>query len=146
MRFILFYIGVIIFSACQAPYQEPIATETEIVDIWDNGRAKTVRLYAEIDGEREAIREIYYYSDGAKNLEGPLLNGKREGLWKSWYEDGSLWSEGQFRNGMRQGPAVVYYPNGQKMLEGHYTDNERTGLWRSWDEEGRLINETNMSQ
>ena len=146
MRYLLCFISLVLIYSCQSTSNEPVATETEIIDIWDNGRPKTVRLYSEIEGKREAIHEIYYYSDGSLNLEGPLLNGKREGLWKSWYEDGSLWSEGEFRDGLRQGPAVVFYPNGKKMLEGHYTDNERTGLWKSWDDEGHLINETYLPQ
>lgn len=131
----LFYVG------CQSPERELVPTQSEMIDIWDNGHPKRVRLFAEIDGGQEAIREIQYHSNGVKSLEGPLLNGERNGLWKSWYEDGSLWSEGFFENGKREGKSVVYYPNGHKMLEGQYVNNQRTGLWRSWDEDGNLINE-----
>jgi antitoxin component YwqK of YwqJK toxin-antitoxin module len=146
MRYLLAGIIALLLyiPACVPSQKESIATESEIIDIWDNGRPKLIRLYAEIDGEREAIREITYYSDGSKNIEGQLLNGKRDGLWLSWYEDGSLWSEGQFTNGLRNGSAVVYYPNGQKMIEGQYKNNERVGIWRSWDDEGHLINESFM--
>lgn len=143
---LLLSVFLFLIGGCSSPEREPVATDSEIIDIWDNGRPKMIRLYAEVAGELEAIREIHYYSDGSKNLEGPLLNGEREGLWKSWYEDGTLWSEGNFANGKRQGQAVVYHPNGLKMIEGQYHNNERTGMWRSWDEDGNLINEIIMSK
>lgn len=142
MRVIILISSLMFFYvACQSPERELVPTHSEMVDIWDNGHPKLVRLFAEIDGEPEAIREIQYHSNGVKSLEGPLLNGERNGLWQSWYEDGNLWSEGNFEKGKRQGKAVVYHPNGRKMLEGQYTDDQRTGLWHSWDEDGNLINE-----
>jgi antitoxin component YwqK of YwqJK toxin-antitoxin module len=137
---ILILIALYVFS-CSPPSTGTIPTESELVDIWENGRPKTVKLFTIIDGEREAVREIHYHIDGAKAMEGPLLNNKREGLWQSWYEDGSLWSEGTYRNGKRHGRAVVFYPNGKTMLEGMYEEDKRVGLWRSYDEDGRLINE-----
>lgn len=142
MRLIILISSLMLFyAACQSPERELVPTHSEMIDIWDNGHPKLVRLFADIDGEPEAIREIHYHSNGVKSLEGPLLNGERNGLWQSWYEDGSLWSEGYFENGKREGKALVYYPNGSKMLEGQYAGDRRTGLWRSWDEDGNLINE-----
>ena len=74
-------------------------------------------------------------------MQGDYLNNKRSGTWKSWYEAGTLWSEGSFENGKREGSGIVYHPNGQKHIEGAYAEGKRTGVWRSWDETGELISE-----
>jgi antitoxin component YwqK of YwqJK toxin-antitoxin module len=77
-------------------------------------------------------------------MQGDYQNNKRTGIWKSWYEDGSLWSEGRFVNGKRDGLGTVYHPNGKKHIEGAYTNGKRTGVWRSWNENGELISEQTL--
>lgn len=139
------YVSIILMlvsmASCTSQETEIVHAKSELIDIWDNGKPKKVRLYAEIDGQLEAVRELHYYSNGIKQLEGPLHGGKREGLWKSYYEDGSLWSKGHYKNGVRQGEAVVYYPSGKMMYKGQYTNDRRSGLWRSYNEDGKLVHE-----
>ena len=120
---------------------EPAAIDTEIIDMWDNGRARKVWVYARVDGVRTPIKEIQYHPEGVKSMEGPLKDGKRHGEWKSWYENGSLWSIGHFSYGLRHGKGIVYHPNGQKFIEGNYINGERAGKWIFWDENGRSITE-----
>ena len=40
-------------------------------------------------------------------------NGKREGLWESYYRNGQLHTKGQYRKGKREGEWEFYYRNGQ---------------------------------
>lgn len=134
---------ILLIMSCQSrKSNEPVASDTEIIDLWDNGRAHKVWVYALINGKRTAIREIQYHPNGVKSMEGPLKDGLRHGEWKSWYEDGSLWSVGSFVNGLRHGKGIVYHPNGKKFIEGAYIHGERSGKWMWWDEDGRLITET----
>ncbi len=139
--FVFFFLMLSLLASCASHNTDPKVVKSELIDMWDNGKPKKAWLYAEIDGQLEAVREVNYYSDGAKQLEGPLLNGKRDGVWKSYYEDGNLWSVGHYTNGIRQGKAVVYYPNGNMMYKGQYTNDRRSGLWRTWDEQGKLVRE-----
>ncbi|MBK9291467.1 MAG: hypothetical protein IPM52_07555 [Bacteroidetes bacterium] len=134
---------ILLFSASCANRtpSEPQAVASEIVDLWDNGQARKVWLYANVDGVRTVVKEIQYHPNGVKSMEGPLKDGLRHGEWKSWYEDGNLWSVGSFVNGLRHGKGIVYHPNGKKFIEGAYLNGERVGKWYWWDEEGRSITE-----
>ena len=40
-------------------------------------------------------------------------NGKREGLWESYYRNGQLHTKGHYRKGKREGKWEFYYRNGQ---------------------------------
>ncbi len=121
--------------------EEPKVVDTEIIDLWDNGRPRKVWVYARVDGIRTAVKEIQYHPNGAKSMEGPIKDGLRHGEWKSWYEDGNLWSVGIFVNGLRHGKGIVYHPNGKKFIQGAYINGERVGKWMWWDDEGRSITE-----
>ena len=45
-------------------------------------------------------------------------DGKEDGLWTEWHD------------------------NGQKMQEGHHEDGEAEGLHTEWDEEGKVVKQT----
>ncbi|MBZ0243678.1 MAG: hypothetical protein K8F24_10720 [Bacteroidales bacterium] len=135
--------GGIFLSSCTRKTVEDTEDDllTEIEDLWDNGNPKTVRFYKEGAGEKTLVKEKQYYPGGQLKMEGSFENTLREGEWKSWYEDGTLWSSGSFKAGKRHGIGIVYHPNGTKSIEGTYEEGRRTGLWKSWDESGNLISE-----
>ncbi|MDA3944328.1 MAG: hypothetical protein PF694_12410 [Bacteroidetes bacterium] len=114
---------------------------SEIKDLWDNGNPKVVRFYKEENDTKVLVKEKQYYPSGTLSMEGSYKNDLREGEWKSWYEDGSLWSTGYFKSGKRHGEGIVYHPNGKKQIAGTYDEGQRTGLWLAWDEDGNVISE-----
>ena len=134
-------LSVLFLTACENEQKMPVALRTEIVEIWEDGLPKLVQLYGKLDGQEVVVREIHYYPDGQKWMEGPLLNGQRHGLWKSWFETGILWSEGSYENGKRQGKGTVYHPNGKKFHRGSYENGKRSGKWEWWDDDGDRISE-----
>lgn len=147
MRILLIFISVVLFThACNNSNEPAAAQTTEIIEVWEDGLPKVVRLNALDDGQKIAVREIHYYPDGEKYLEGPLSNNKRHGLWKSYYKNGSLWSEGTFQNGVRHGKGVVYHANGNKYAEGDYLNGKRSGEWKWWNENGKSIDEQEALQ
>jgi hypothetical protein len=142
--FALVYFAVLIaisWSCRNQGTKEPPPVDTEIIDLWDNGLARKVWVYSNINGTRTATKEIQYHPNGKKSMEGSLKDGLRHGEWKSWYENGNLWSVGTFANGLRHGKGVVYHPNGKKFIEGTYINGERAGTWMWWDENGQVITE-----
>jgi hypothetical protein len=143
LKSIAFY-SLIVFLAvsCIRNVTEPIPSDTEIVEIWDNGQPRVVRLFLVVDSVKTAVKEIQYHSNGIKSMEGPLENEVRHGMWKSYFEDGTLWSEGAFQKGLRHGKGIVYHPNGRKFIEGTYMLGERVGKWTWWDENGSVISES----
>ena len=45
---------------------------------------------------------------------GEIKNGKPDGEWSCWYEDGSSKSKGAYKDGEEDGVFSVWYNNGQK--------------------------------
>ena len=86
-------------------------------------------------------REQYVerYPSGIKKIEGELIDGKRHGKWIYYYENGFIWSEGYYQNGIREGYSLVYYKSGQKKITGQYKKNLRYGKWKVYEEDGSLV-------
>ena len=116
----------------------------DIIEQYDDGSKKVVHYYQEKkNGEMTWIRETWYYQEGMKHLEGPIVNGKRNGEFKAYYKSGAVLSEGNFIDGKRDGKGVVYYENGNINYEGFYNNGKECGIWRFYDEEGNMYNEVN---
>lgn len=142
---ILFLAAIVILFSCkdkqnkandsvitETPKQKPAAdttlTEEENFFIKDPENAS--------DGER-----VQFYKSGTKKSQGTYKNGKREGKWQVWYSNGQLWSECDFKNGLKHGNSAVYFRNGAKRYEGRYENDNRVGVWKFYDETGKLIKE-----
>ena len=87
---------------------------------------------------------IEVYDNGQPKIKGLMVDGERDGLWVSFYEDGTRWSEENYRAGKRDGRAINFHPNGHLRYRGQYVDDVKTGLWQFYDEEGKLVKEMNF--
>ncbi|HKV53547.1 MAG TPA: toxin-antitoxin system YwqK family antitoxin [Candidatus Binataceae bacterium] len=79
---------------------------------------------------------IAYQTSGSRMLEGDYRDGKQDGEWTLWYENGAKASIDHYRNGVRDGLHTSWYANGQKSIEGDYRDDQRDGVWMRWDPSG----------
>lgn len=72
--------------------------------------------------KRKQGQWIVFNSDQTKILEeGLYLNGRKDGIWKKYYQNGNLQSEITYQKGRPNGFARIYYSNGNVSEE---------GLWR----------------
>lgn len=60
----------------------------------------------------------------------------REGPYRRYYDDGRLWVEASFKNGVRDGAYVEYFRNGKKAREGLYANGKEEGLFTLYFESG----------
>jgi antitoxin component YwqK of YwqJK toxin-antitoxin module len=117
----------------------------EVVEAtYENGNPKIVKYYHKKGGDLVLDREVMYYENEQKKIEGKYSNKQRNGLWKAWYENGKLWSEGEYKDGKRNGKGISYYDNGKKYIEGMYHDDIRIGTWLFYDTTGILTKEVNF--
>lgn len=132
--FFLFLLSVLI-SCSSGP-------EIRVVEqSWPSGREKIVKFYVEKGNQKELVKEIRYYQNGRKEIEGRYKNGKRHGKWTYWYDNGNVWSEGEYKNGKSHGYRKVYHPNGKLFYEGNYKNDKPVGAWKFYDEKGRFVKE-----
>ena len=79
--------------------------------------------------------------EGKLDYVGNFEKGKRNGIFKEYYENGVLKGEVEYKNDIKDGIWRTYYENGQLELEGEFRDNKRKGKQKKYDENGKLIYE-----
>jgi hypothetical protein len=133
LLFQLLIIAVSLFASCSGNQKkEPAQASDSIVKVKMHHPGSDVR-----DGDVEER-----FPNGIISIKGYKMHGKREGLWRSWYENGQLNSELSFIHGKREGPYHVWYDNGKKMTEGMYKQDIEVGKWKHWDKNGNFVAET----
>jgi antitoxin component YwqK of YwqJK toxin-antitoxin module len=113
-------------------------THEFVEESYPDGTPKVVRHYKH-ENKEGLLKEIQYYNDSSVYIEGSYKDGERDGVWTAWFRNGKVWSTGEYRNGKESGKKTVYYENGQKYYEGMVEDEKRIGKWTFWDEEGNML-------
>lgn len=78
----------------------------------------------------------YYPETEKKEAEFTLLEGKLEGIKKTWYSNGQLKSETHYKNGLKDGDASEWSETGVKYQETQYKNDQKDGLETRWDSKG----------
>ncbi len=81
-------------------------------------------------------REKEFYPSGAIQMAGKVEEGKRQGPWASWFENGNRQSEAIFRDGEMDGAYSVFWENGQFRIQGQWKMGKEIGTWYFFDEKG----------
>lgn len=80
-----------------------------------------------------------YYNNGQLKSEGSYSNGYKEGLHKEWFENGILSLEGYYENNLANGEMKWYHEKGHLAATEQMKNNIRTGLWKIYDiEDGKI--------
>ena len=134
--------------------------------VYRNGILETMETYT--DGERTG-KYTYFGSDGKKLTEGFYNAGKDNGLKKVWFlgtenlqytetfnndilhgsakyyesDTGKLGSEGNYKNGKKDGVWIFYFKNGNKKWVGNYKDDQISGELIQYEENGIIISKEN---
>lgn len=117
--------------------------KTEIKSTYPSGEKKVVYILKELDNE-EYVRsgERHFYEGGQMELEGFYdQEGLRQGRWKYWYPDGTLWSICDYTEGKKDGVSKVYYESGKLRYEGSYMMDKKKGKWKFYDQNGNLTDQ-----
>ena len=84
-----------------------------------------------------------YYENGNLKAEGNFKDGKAEGVAKVYHENGSLKSEISYKNGQRQ-ITKIYYPNGNIFSETTFKNDKAEGESKTYRDNGKLLSEINF--
>jgi uncharacterized protein len=101
-----------------------------------------VGIHRMYDKGGKVVDAVLYNDAGSKLGEGIITNeGKKEGSWKYFYEDGSLRAGGNYINNLQNGSWNYYFTNGKTEQEGDYKNGKTNGLWRWYFSNGGLKRE-----
>lgn len=94
------------------------------------GQIKQGKNY--FDSDSSKVREIYNYSESDTSLNG---------LYESFYLNGSLQTVGWYKNNQPDSIWTYYYENGRKKAEGNYNESISNGKWSYYFENGNIKSE-----
>ena len=83
--------------------------------------------------------EVPFSGTVTGRYQGKIKNGKRDGPWFRYHENGQLRFKGTFKNAKRVGPWVWYYNNGQLWSKGTYKNGRREGPWVINHNDGTVV-------
>ena len=93
------------------------------------------------NGKREGYW-VEYYENGI-SFRGNFKNGKEEGAWISYHVNGQVFSKGNYKNGKEEGAWVGYKDNGQLSSRGNFKNGKKEGAWVSYKYDGQLFSRGN---
>jgi len=135
---------LICFDACSPKKPKPVfdlnTPGSEVVASFDNTLPQIVVFYkVDKNGNKthEIIGEAYYYENKQERKGGGIKNGKRDGKWYAFFEDGTVQTDAFYTEGKEHGPYNVYRENGKPYFKGHFDHGSCDGTWYFYDETGK---------
>ena len=92
------------------------------------------------EGKKTGIWKTYYF-DGELNEEVTYAEDEKNGPWIQYFTDGAVKVQGLYINGLLEGETRFYQPDGEVMVIGSYIHNLKEGIWKFFDEKGNLVKE-----
>ena len=72
-------------------------------------------------------------------MKGSFKNGKEEGFWYNYWEDGKVKNASKFKNGLLNGPWKSYNQKQILIVSGSYKNGLKSGSWVDYFDNGRLM-------
>ena len=104
-----------------------------------------------LEGEQKPLVVKHeYYPNGRVKREASFRDGKREGVWREFDEDGNVLKSQTYRKGALVGEGIVdtdgkrrgdykeFYPDSTLRAEGIFVDGERSGEWKFYYHNGKV--------
>ena len=96
------------------------------------------------NGKREGSW-VQYFDNGLLYFKGDYKNGKREGYWVTYNYDGKLQYITNHKNGKLEGSWVRYWRNGKLLSKGNFKNNMREGSWDDYNKDGTINKEETVT-
>lgn len=141
MKKIIFLISTLFIITSCIHKDKKVVEET-----YTDGSPKVEKYYRGEGADKEMVKEVKYYPNKQKQVEGEYKNDKRNGHWVYYYQNGNKWSEGSFADGLDDGKRTVYFENGNIRYIGFYDKGKKVDGWKFYDENGKLLKEINYSK
>lgn len=108
----------------------------EVISYHINGNVFLKEYF--VDGRRHGMARKWF-SDGTLAYEANYQNGRREGFTRSWWFNGNQRSETFYESGKTQGQAWLWYRDGNKFKRFNFKDGKPFGIQQAWRVNGKLF-------
>lgn len=97
-------------------------------------RVYTVKAGTDV---REGL-SVSYHPNGKVAVEAPYKNGKLDGVFKSYFENGKTWQTIGYLEGVEEGFSITYFESGSKKIKEVYRGGILDGATEEFYENGNL--------
>ena len=134
MKRVLSVIGVVLVVGCGGGEPRDMETLQEL-EPRDMGTLRGVDgLYLNPEDGQPYSGPVFGENMG-KRMTGSLRDGKWDGPFESYHDNGQLRRKGTYKDGVEDGPVEEYYDSGQLYEKGAYKSGGKCGEWF----EGRAV-------
>jgi len=122
------------------PTPEPTAVrEADLTDKYEDGAIRIERHVKQLSDNQIVNHGKFteYYRDGKKFAEGNFDNGVFEGPWSYWHTNGQLAKTVTFSKGAPNGSWESFRADGSLLAKKAYKMNKREGNWVLYYEDGK---------
>jgi uncharacterized protein len=116
----------------------------KIFDKWDNGNPRIVNYYDNIDGTLTFTRGYFHINRKPGSI-GKYVNGKQDGHWLWWYDNGNKMDEATYKNGSYIGERKHWWKNGKlkqiEIITGECSGDCCNGKIINYDKNGLIEDE-----
>ena len=112
-----------------------------------------------LEGEQKPlVIQREYYPNGKVRREASFRDGKREGIWREFDEEGNVIKSQTYKKGTLVGEGIVgtdgkrrgeykeFYPDSTLRAEGSFVDGLKSGEWKFYYHNGQLQQEGNYEE
>jgi len=75
----------------------------------------------------------------ARNSEYYEIDGKRDGRYRKWFDDGQLFERCYYKNDELDGEYKRWHYNGPLAVHTYYKSNKLDGEYKTWNESRKLL-------
>ena len=105
-----------------------------------DGTLDAKRTYSQ--GKRDGTWTAFDITGEKPAREEHYVEGKPDGVWKFWFDDGKQSQEIAFRDGKRHGVSTEWDKEGVKRAEVNFADGDKHGKSTQWTADGKVIEQT----
>src|SRR3712207_5681228 len=82
----------------------------------------------------QITQEFFDDSSAVKKvkMEGMMVDGKKQGLWKVYDKAGVVTAEVNYATGVEEGLSKNFFLNGAKALEASFKNGKENGAWKEY--------------
>ena len=85
---------------------------------FENYELTVLKFYSKgVNDPSKFYKKELYYPDGQLQSRGGFIDGVKHGLWEQWHENGNKSMEEHYKMGERKGLYKSYFPNGELLEE-----------------------------
>lgn len=111
----------------------------EMVGDWEAYDEQSGKLSHVLSFENdEIVSKKLFYENGTLKSNTPYVDGKIEGVYKEYYEDGTLAGIENYKNDLFQGESKSYHKNEELKHIGRNVNGKQEGTWKYYYDNGSL--------